>query len=206
MPTHVKRQSTLNAHTGFKLYAVLKPCRGVTSLIKSIDRYKWAAATYVRTYMYFNSVGTGHSPRPSDPQWDCWIPAAGISNFNYNFRLRISIFRICSMFFRIFISPYTSPLGSVLLQRYRWPPDQNLGSNISAVVQRLFPKNTESLCFRSFSNRNDRKTILRLLRGNIDFSKSGVTRTFLRLGHDVFVAPHVFFEKNRIALILVIQQ
>ena len=40
---------------------------------------------------------------------------------------------------------------------------------------RTFPKNTESLQSWSFSNRNDRKTILRILRGDIDFSKKKST-------------------------------
>ena len=40
---------------------------------------------------------------------------------------------------------------------------------------RTFPKNTESLQSWSFSNRNDRKKILRILRGDIDFSKKKST-------------------------------
>ena len=39
----------------------------------------------------------------------------------------------------------------------------------------IFPKNTESLQSWSFSNRNDRKTIVRVLRGDIDFSKNKST-------------------------------
>ena len=67
---------------------------------------------------------------------------------------------------------------------------------------RTFPKNTESLQSWSFSNRNDRKKILRILRGDIDFS--GKKNDFLDTAIFGLTKTHDFwtfgffhkFEKN----------
>ena len=69
-----------------------------------------------------------------------------------------------------------------------------------SVAKCCFPKNTELLRLRPFSTRNDPQKILRILRGNIDFSKKVVLfGDFLCTGYDFSVATCFFSEKHGIA-------
>ena len=95
------------------------------------------------------------------------------------------------------VPEFRIPKSEFRIPNFRIPGDAAWPRAASTHV-RIFPKNTESFRFWSFSTINDRKTILRILRGDIDFSGGGKRLfgfgDFWTYGNSRFV--NLFFLKN----------